>query len=636
MRALVFKRKGKKSPRRRHLLVLGYAGFLLAALACGYMYSGGREMNIFEENEQGSRKLASVEELEKIYNETDCVTDGIMYPEDLFLSHPYCKSDGKFLMVFHFLGVLYMFYGIGLVCDDYFVPALEEMSERYQITEDVAGATFMAAGGSAPEFFTSLMGVTVSKNDVGFGTIVGSAVFNVLFVIGVCGVFANETLELTWWPLFRDCNYYIFSLLILSYFIRDGSVSFYEALFLFMLYLGYVTIMKFNIELKTKVNACVPWGEKVVPIDAAQEAGDKIFARSERRSSIEAKEGNDSTTNMPPPSAMRRRRSTSGILAEVRRAKKAGEKLPTQLINDLEEVSDSFKFRQGKLKKKKEELADVEGGMGKFKAGVQKVIENNEVLEHAEHILQRDSTEEKLSKLPEDPNLTAPPMAEEEAPDGPDDDDDGPPDPFEMPDDAAGKIMWAITRPIDFSLYYTIPQCGVEEKKHLYLVAFAMSLVWIAIYAYLMVWWIIIMGSTLNFNSTVMGLTVIAAGTSIPDALSSVAVAREGYGDMAVSSSIGSNVFDILVGLPVPWMIKTGIIDKMNSEVPIKSTYLLAQTITLIMMVAFLITSIMATGWRLSKKLGGIMFILYAVFLVISLYMEFSEPEWLSSKNLKW
>lgn len=61
-------------------------------------------------------------------------------------------------------------------------------------------------------------------------------------------MFANETLELTWWPLFRDCNYYIFSLLLLSFFIRDGSVSFYEALVLFSLYIGYVTIMKFNIE----------------------------------------------------------------------------------------------------------------------------------------------------------------------------------------------------------------------------------------------------------------------------------------------------------------------------------------------------------------------------------------------------
>jgi sodium/potassium/calcium exchanger 2 len=43
---------------------------------------------------------------------------------------------------------------------------------------------------------------------VGFGTIVGSAVFNVLFVIGMCAIFSNEPLKLTWWPLFRDVAYY--------------------------------------------------------------------------------------------------------------------------------------------------------------------------------------------------------------------------------------------------------------------------------------------------------------------------------------------------------------------------------------------------------------------------------------------
>ena len=47
----------------------------------------------------------------------------------------------------------------------------------------------------------------------------------------------------------------------------------------------------------------------------------------------------------------------------------------------------------------------------------------------------------------------------------------------------------------------------------------------------------------------IMGLTVLAAGTSVPDLLSSVIVARRGSGDMAVSSSIGSNIFDILVGI---------------------------------------------------------------------------------------
>jgi len=52
-----------------------------------------------------------------------------------------------------------------------------------------------------------------------------------------------------------------------------------------------------------------------------------------------------------------------------------------------------------------------------------------------------------------------------------------------------------------------------------------------------------------------MGITFIAAGTSIPDLITSVIVARQGHGDMAVSSSIGSNIFDILVGLPLPWIL---------------------------------------------------------------------------------
>ena len=46
----------------------------------------------------------------------------------------------------------------------------------------------------------------------------------------------------------------------------------------------------------------------------------------------------------------------------------------------------------------------------------------------------------------------------------------------------------------------------------------------------------------------VMGLTFLAAGTSIPDLITSVIVAKKGFGDMAVSSSVGSNIFDITVG----------------------------------------------------------------------------------------
>merc|ERR1712178_488063 len=63
------------------------------------------------------------------------------------------------------------------------------------------------------------------------------------------------------------------------------------------------------------------------------------------------------------------------------------------------------------------------------------------------------------------------------------------------------------------------------------------------------------LGNYFNIPVFIMGVTVLAAGTSVPDLLTSVIVAKQGHGDMAVSSSIGSNIFDILVGLPVPWLL---------------------------------------------------------------------------------
>ena len=65
-----------------------------------------------------------------------------------------------------------VFSALAIICDDFFVPSLEAISEKLHLSEDVAGATFMAAGSSAPELFTSVAGVAV-ETDVGVGTIVG-------------------------------------------------------------------------------------------------------------------------------------------------------------------------------------------------------------------------------------------------------------------------------------------------------------------------------------------------------------------------------------------------------------------------------------------------------------------------------
>lgn len=173
------------------------------------------------------------------------------YPQDAF-SVPQKKAGW---IILHCFGVIYMFLALAIICDEFFVPALHVISSILQISDDVAGATFMAAGGSAPELFTSIIGVFFSNSQVGFGTIVGSAVFNVLFVIGMCAVFSKTLLKLTWWPLLRDSIFYIIALILLIAFFSDSCISWHEALGLFLVYIAYVTFMVKNRSIEIAVKS---------------------------------------------------------------------------------------------------------------------------------------------------------------------------------------------------------------------------------------------------------------------------------------------------------------------------------------------------------------------------------------------
>ncbi len=159
-------------------------------------------------------------------------------------------AEPRILLLPYIIGVLYMFLALAIVCDEYFVPALDCMSSEahLNLTPDISGATLMAAGGSAPELFTSFIG-TFQESEVGFGTIVGSAVFNVLFVIGMCSLLSKEVLNLTWWPLFRDSTYYAIGLLVLAVFVGlkgPGEIDLVESIILFAMYFGYIVLMAFN------------------------------------------------------------------------------------------------------------------------------------------------------------------------------------------------------------------------------------------------------------------------------------------------------------------------------------------------------------------------------------------------------
>jgi len=181
------------------------------------------------------------------------------------------------------------------------------------------------------------------------------------------------------------------------------------------------------------------------------------------------------------------------------------------------------------------------------------------------------------------------------------------------PDNAPGQVYFVVAAPLMFLLAYTIPNC--KKNRHLFGVVFIESILYIGFFAYFMVWWATEVGAVLGISDEVMGYTFLAAGTSVPDLMSSVIVARQGLGDMAVSSSIGSNIFDITLGLPLPWAIWS--LSHDFKAVEVESRSLTFSLVLLILMLVAIILIIAACGWKMTKALGTSMMALYCVFLAL-------------------
>ena len=177
-------------------------------------------------------------------------------------------------------------------------------------------------------------------------------------------------------------------------------------------------------------------------------------------------------------------------------------------------------------------------------------------------------------------------------------------------------IKYVFLFPIVATLTLTVPDVrrpGMVKGPWCYF-AFVIAICWIGIYSYFMVGWAETIGNTVGIDTFIMGMTFLAAGTSVPDLLSSVIVARMGEGDMAVSSSIGSNIFDILVGLPFPWIFYN--IWPGKGPVVIGAEGVWLNIMILLAMLVLIIVTIHFSGWKLTKMLGFTMFLFYFLFLL--------------------
>ncbi len=168
-------------------------------------------------------------------------------------------------------------------------------------------------------------------------------------------------------------------------------------------------------------------------------------------------------------------------------------------------------------------------------------------------------------------------------------------------------LFQKITAPIDYIINLFFPPL----KYHI--PVFFISIIFIAGISWVLVESAVQIAHTAQISETVIALTILAAGTSVPDLISSVIVSKQGRGGMAVSNAVGSNIFDILVGLGLPFLliiIISGGTVGINAENIEKSVWFLLASI-LIVLLFFMINR-----WKVGKIFGFFLIFLYAIYLV--------------------
>lgn len=557
------------------------------------------------------------------------------------------EANSTAQLAMYVVGVLAMFAGLAIVCDEYFVPSLELMGDSWKLAPNVAGATLMAAGGSAPELFTSFVG-TFQRSVVGFSTVVGSAVFNVLFVIGTCIMLQKKPQKLSSWPLVRDCSYYTFALVSLSIFFSFSSpnvIEWWEALILFAEYIIYVFMMKHN---DTVHQFAIKHG--IVREELDVESNNVTFRAGVIKLLLDSKnfvegvsirvvteiEGNVDQTFDSIDTDGNGHIDQQELDALVKTLGFDTEQSNTQDLFTSIDTDGNGKiskdeFRQWYLGSEQRIVHDSHRVFEEI-AGHNDTVSQRDM----KHILKRldsgkhdtlmvagsDKTLEYALGIEESGGVTYDQFlqwykttmlwqqniekAQEEATtcDGVD---------ISFPKEGLfNKIMWVLTIPLLLAFYLTIPDVRKRGWHNWKYATFGISICWIGVLSYWMVIWAEIIGNTIGIPVNVMGLTVLAAGTSVPDLISSVIVMRQNEGDMAISSSIGSNIFDVLVGLPVPWLVFSLY---HNEQVEVVADNLAISLPILTGMLFAVVVSIHCSNWVTQRPLGYAMFILYGLFV---------------------
>uniref|UniRef100_A0A1L8DK38 Putative k+-dependent ca2+/na+ exchanger nckx1 n=1 Tax=Nyssomyia neivai TaxID=330878 RepID=A0A1L8DK38_9DIPT len=183
-------------------------------------------------------------------------------------------------------------------------------------------------------------------------------------------------------------------------------------------------------------------------------------------------------------------------------------------------------------------------------------------------------------------------------------------------------LWWFYVWPINFILSCCLPD--PRKHKKLFPITFLMCIIVIGGNSYMIYFMITIIGHTFAIPESVMGLTFLAAGGCLPEAISCIITIRSGEGGMGVSNALGANSLAILLSLGLPWFIRNTAERHLGhpASINIHSYGIEITIISLLLAVGVLLVVISLGNYELKRSVGFTLFIIYLFFITFAILVE--------------
>jgi len=109
---------------------------------------------------------------------------------------------------------------------------------------------------------------------------------------------------------------------------------------------------------------------------------------------------------------------------------------------------------------------------------------------------------------------------------------------------------------------------------------------------------------SLGVSEAVIGLTLVAAGTSLPELATSLVAAWKHQPDIAVGNVVGSNIFNVL-----------GVLGAASLVSPLNASAITIPDLITLVVISLVLLPFAFTGFVLSRREGGVLIGMYLVYL---------------------